>query len=130
MPLNKKGFWLVGLGGAFGTLLRLMLWEIIGLANDNSALWLVLFINIFGAFVLGALTSYLRFKKQKTKIQLSLLMGTGFLGSFTTFSTFIQISASLTPLYLGLYALAMSFLGLFFATLGLALGKKLCGCPR
>ncbi len=69
---------LVGIGGFFGALTRFYLGKQIG----SSYPWATFFINVTGAFTLGLL-----FALQPSD-WLWQLCGIGFLGSYTTFSTF------------------------------------------
>ena len=87
-----------------------------------------LFINLIGCFFLGW---FLTFVSQKKKIrpELTLLIGTGFVGSFTTFSTFSVETLNLLQqglMFQGLlYVLTTTILGLGLTYLGrkLALSK-------
>jgi fluoride exporter len=75
-------FLLVGTGGFFGAIARYSASQYF---NKNHTLRLpaaTLFVNILGSFLLGLLIG------KGTGEMWSLLLGTGFLGSFTTFSTF------------------------------------------
>ena len=75
----------VMIGGFFGAISRFALGEWIHTSNGFPLG--TLFINLIGCFFLGW---FLTFVSQKKKIrpELTLLIGTGFVGSFTTFSTF------------------------------------------
>lgn len=75
---------LVGAGAVTGALVR---WKASSIAaNHQLSPWGTLAINTVGSFLLGAATQSFRDKKV-TKKQL-LFLGTGFCGSFTTYSTF------------------------------------------
>lgn len=82
---------LVGLGGAAGALVRYGVSEMIPGKVWGISLFLVI-INIVGAFLLGLLYSSL----SKTPADaprrhtLTLFLGTGFMGAFTTYSEFAQ----------------------------------------
>ena len=75
----------VMIGGFFGAISRFALGEWIHTSNGFPLG--TLFINLIGCFFLGW---FLTFVSQKKKIrpEFTLLIGTGFVGSFTTFSTF------------------------------------------
>lgn len=78
---------LVGFSGAFGAMARY------GVSN-----WLnpvtsaipcgTLMVNVVGCFLLGTLAFAANLPELNVSPQLKLAIGTGFLGSFTTFSTF------------------------------------------
>lgn len=77
---------LVFTGGAVGTLTRYMLG--LSLSDAEGFAWLILGINIVGAFLLGLLVESLtRFQPDTQKRRtISLFWGTGVLGGFTTYS--------------------------------------------
>ena len=81
----KMNVLFVMIGGFFGAISRFALGEWIHTSNGFPLG--TLFINLIGCFFLGW---FLTFVSQKKKIrpELTLLIGTGFVGSFTTFSTF------------------------------------------
>lgn len=66
----------VFVGGAIGTCLRAII--------APEAGWATLAINVVGAFVLGALTGL--FLRANASHRVRLLLGTGLLGGFTTYS--------------------------------------------
>ncbi|OAT85359.1 chromosome condensation protein CrcB [Bacillus sp. MKU004] len=75
-------FLLVGVGGFLGAVARYSANQYF---NENHTFRLpsaTLFVNVLGSFLLGLLIG------KGTSEMWSLLLGTGFLGSFTTFSTF------------------------------------------
>jgi fluoride exporter len=78
---------LVGIGGAFGTLARYL----IGLVVPETLQlpWPTLTVNIVGAFLLGVLLEGLSRpgRDERRSSILRLLLGTGFLGGFTTYSS-------------------------------------------
>lgn len=118
---------LVMIGGFFGTICRFALDEWIQ-TNNGFPLGTFL-INLIGCFILGW---FLTFVSQKKKISpdFTLLTGTGFIGSFTTFSTFSVETLNLFQeglIFMGiLYVLATTALGLVLAYLGckLALSRE------
>ncbi len=74
---------LVGLGGAFGAVCRFQFGKIIS-QRQNTAFPIGTFtINITGALLLGIITSV------NAGNNIYLLLGDGFLGAYTTFSTFM-----------------------------------------
>ncbi|MFZ0445939.1 MAG: fluoride efflux transporter CrcB [Bacillus sp. (in: firmicutes)] len=110
---------LVMIGGFFGAISRFVLGEWIHTSNGFPIGTLI--INLIGCFFLGW---FLTFVSQKKKIrpQLTLLIGTGFVGSFTTFSTFSVETLNLLQqglLFQGLlYVLTTIILGLGLTYLG------------
>jgi CrcB protein len=70
-------FVLVGIGGVLGALARHLLGERIDARTADT-----LAVNVVGSFLLGALLA------APVDDSLLLLLGTGFCGAFTTFSTF------------------------------------------
>lgn len=80
---NKLNLLLVGIGGALGSIVRYQLGKILS-QKSNAAFPLGTFvINISGALLLGVVTSI------KAGDNAYLLLGDGFLGAYTTFSTFM-----------------------------------------
>jgi CrcB protein len=98
---------LVGAGGALGAVLRSGLhrlvpgWPPLG----------TLAANVLGAFVLGVVLSEGRLAARLTS-ETRLLVGTGFCGSLTTYSTFAAETASATPARAAGYVVATYALGL------------------
>jgi CrcB protein len=80
----------VGLGGAFGSMARYA----INLAVDQSHFpWATLFINLSGAFILGA---FLTLSLGHLSAAVVTPIAVGVLGGFTTFSTFAWEGFTLT----------------------------------
>ena len=75
---------LVMIGGFFGAISRFALGEWIQTSNGFPLG--TLFINLIGCFFLGWFLTFIR-QKKKFRPEFTLLIGTGFVGSFTTFST-------------------------------------------
>jgi CrcB protein len=78
--MDWKGVALVGLGGALGALLRF------GVSSWVPRLdfpWHTLLVNLAGAFILGAV-----FLDHSMEPNMRLFVAVGFLGAFTTMSTF------------------------------------------
>ena len=99
---------LVGLGAVPGAVLR---WQVASHFHDNDVI-----VNVLGAFILGWLVGLpLRPKRQ-------LLIGIGFCGSLTTFSSWMVHCA--TFIAKGDWLAALGLIGL---TLGLGLGAAALG---
>lgn len=73
----------VFIGGFFGAICRFLMGEWIH--TDNSFPLATFIINVIGCFFLAWLLTY---ATNRMKREFILLMGTGFTGAFTTFSTF------------------------------------------
>ncbi len=120
MVLN---FLIVGIGGAFGAMLRHgtgLLFLKSGLTNFP---WSTLIINILGSFCIGIIVGLLA-HAQNWSEEIRLFTVVGILGGFTTFSAFSLEAILLFErgqyLYAGLYvagsvliSIAATFLGLF-----------------
>ena len=106
---------LVALGAVPGAVMR---WQIAAHFHDNDVI-----VNVFGAFILGWLVGLpLRPKRQ-------LLIGIGFCGSLTTFSSWMVHCVSFIAqgdwlAALGLIGLTLG-LGLGAAALGVVVGRSL-----
>ncbi len=85
--MNVRDLLLVALGGAFGAIARHLssiTWT--QLAGDRFP-WGTLFVNVLGCFLLGWLARTAA-NSDAISDSMKLTIGTGFLGAFTTFSTF------------------------------------------
>ncbi|MDD2483649.1 MAG: fluoride efflux transporter CrcB [Eubacteriales bacterium] len=82
-------FLLVGLGGILGGISRYQLGKMISESVRTTFPVATFFINLCGAFLLGSLMA------KTSGGSLYLLLGDGFLGAFTTFSTYMYESFSL-----------------------------------
>lgn len=123
-------FLLVMIGGFFGAISRFALGEWIH--TENGFPLGTFLINLIGCFVLGWFLTYIN-QTKKFKSEFTLIIGTGFIGSFTTFSTFSVETINLFQqglMFFGLtYVFATTIFGLLLAYLGrkLALSKKKVG---
>ncbi|MGE6752521.1 fluoride efflux transporter FluC [Rossellomorea sp. NPDC071047] len=113
---------LVGIGGALGSFCRWgisYLWTI-----QNGLPFATLTANLLGSFLLAYFYSRCSYKYEKAY----LLIATGFLGSFTTFSTLsIELVTFLLLKQWGmlfLYMTITAFGGMLFAWLGFFSGRK------
>ncbi|MGU3411538.1 fluoride efflux transporter FluC [Microbacterium sp. M1A1_1b] len=86
---------LVALGGAIGTAVRAVLSDLAPAVDGLS--WTILAINVVGAFCLGLLLEALarRGPDVGRRRTVRLLVGTGVLGGFTTYSTLADDTARL-----------------------------------
>jgi fluoride exporter len=110
----------VMLGGFLGALTRYGIGEWIQ-TNKGFPLGTLL-INLLGCFFLGWFLTFITNRKN-IKPELTLLIGTGFIGSFTTFSTFsvetILLFQNGETAYGVLYILISIILGVLMAYFGL-----------
>ncbi|PRB17420.1 CrcB family protein [Microbacterium sp. MYb62] len=117
--MNLRRILLVAAGGTVGTAARLAL----GLAVPDAGGFpvAVLLANVVGALLIGVLAARL-----PASADLRLLLGTGVLGGFTTYSAFMTGTVSLwseAPALAAAYALGSLVLGIGAAALGLRLGR-------
>lgn len=114
---------LVALGGTIGTAARLGLGLLLPDAGGIPVA--VLVANIVGALLIGILAARL-----PASTDVRLLLGTGVLGGFTTYSAFMTGTVALwtdAPLLAVAYAVGSLVLGLAAAALGLRLGRPRAG---
>ncbi|MEO6115381.1 MAG: CrcB family protein [Pseudolysinimonas sp.] len=113
----------VVLGGMLGTGLRLAIDQLV--APDSAFPWATLLINVLGSFLLGFLVARVW---PSAPAWLRAGLGTGLLGSFTTFSAVIVSLLALTASGLTLlavaYLVATLVLGFAGALLGIRLGVR------
>ena len=112
---------LVAVAGAAGVLTR---YGLSSLGQGDVVMWTTLAINVVGSFLLGLLAS-----SEVGGEQARAAIGAGFLGGFTTYSTFsVQASQALlgerVPVA-ALYVGASVILGVGAAAAGLVLGRAL-----
>lgn len=114
----------IALAGAAGALCRYG----IGLAvGERSFPWATLVVNVAGSFLLGLLLTVAT--ERGWPADVTVPVAVGFLGAFTTFSTFVWDGVSLgrtdrLPAAMGYVALSVG-LGLGAALLGLRAGQAL-----
>ena len=114
---------LVAAGGTIGTAARLGLGLVVPDAGGLPVA--VLGANLLGALLIGVLAARL-----PASTDLRLMLGTGVLGGFTTYSTFMTGTVALwtdAPALAVGYALGSLVLGLGAAALGLRLGRPRAG---
>ncbi|MGA4507516.1 fluoride efflux transporter FluC [Propionibacteriaceae bacterium G1746] len=114
---------LVALGGAAGTAMRAELGRLLPHAPGTWS-WSTLLVNLVGAFVLAVLLELLG-RLRRGHLPLRLMLGTGVLGGFTTYSAFsvetVQLLQSGRALLALAYVVVTVFGGLVLALLGLRL---------
>lgn len=116
-----KHIWYVGIGGFAGTLLR---FAVSSLLNAQGFPWGTLFVNWTGCFFLAWLFAFSSRGKGFSPAWRTGL-GTGVIGSYTTFSTFSAETLRLEEWHLqALYVAASVIGGVLLAILGTILGKE------
>ncbi|WP_064705059.1 fluoride efflux transporter CrcB [Rhizobium bangladeshense] len=85
---------LVAVGGAIGSLLRYFVGQWALRLMGPAFPWGTLAVNVVGCFVIGVLAELIA-RKFNASLELRLLLITGFLGGFTTFSAFSLDAISL-----------------------------------
>lgn len=78
---------LIFVGGGAGSLLRYA-FSALNVAETPVFFWGTLTANAFSCFILGILTSYTQLKTNQDYGLITALIGIGFCGGFSTFSTF------------------------------------------
>lgn len=123
--VNLRRILLVAAGGTVGTAARLALG--LALPESGGIPFAVFLANIVGALLIGVLAAR-RFVglSDRAAGDLRLLLGTGALGGFTTYSAFTTGTVALwadAPLLAAAYAIGSLALGLAAAAVGLRLGR-------
>ena len=112
---------LIGIGGAAGSITRFALGKAISNKVVSKFPFGTFWINISGAFLLGVVVS-IGFSRN-----LSLLLGDGFLGAYTTFSTFMYEGFNLfnenEKLNAFMYILGSVIIGIIGFVFGVVIGK-------
>ncbi|MBO1627893.1 fluoride efflux transporter CrcB [Bacillus cereus] len=118
----------VGIGGVIGALARYGLGQWIDTPSVDSfplATWIA---NMIGSFLLAFLTMYL-FRMKHVSQTIMSSVGTGMLGSFTTFSTFSMETLKLMQheaFFMAFYYVSTSIVGgLLLSLFGFYLGNTL-----
>lgn len=114
---------LVALGAAIGAPLRYLTDRAIQSRHDSAFPWGTMTVNVAGSFALGLLTAL------PASPALAALLGTGFCGALTTYSTFSYETLRLTQdghrFYAAANIAASIVAGLGAAALGIILGEAL-----
>jgi CrcB protein len=131
MPLPSaamKTILAIGLGGGIGSIARYLTMIGCGRLCGTSFPWGTLAVNVLGSFVMGVLAEIFRRHVLRDPV-LAALLTTGFLGGYTTFSTFSLDVAVLfergEAIAAGGYIVASVVLSLMAIGGGLALTRAL-----
>lgn len=113
-------FLMVGIGGFFGAICRLWVSQVINKRVVSTFPAATFVINLSGSLFLGIMVG------SGIEVSLFMLLGTGFMGAFTTFSTFkleaIQLHMDKRKKELILYNVLSYGGGILLAFLGIELG--------
>lgn len=130
--MSLQAFLYVGLGGFLGAnaryILSLLITERAARASGLALPFGTIFVNVTGSFLLALFTAWIT---QRSGIPdgVRLLIGTGFFGAYTTFSTYanesINLFSSNNSLFGWGYIIGTNLLCLFGVLLGLWLATKL-----
>ena len=110
---------LVGIGGVFGSLARFSLGKFISKGYNSTFPIGTIIINITGAILLGILSSI------EASRNLYLFFGDGFLGAYTTFSTFMYEGFNLFQENAKLNAFIYILMSVILGVLGYNIGTKI-----
>ena len=123
-PLSFSFITFVGLSGALGAVARYLLGRLIAERVNSQVPLGTLVINVTGAFLIGLLFALAGHKIISASQQI--ILATGFLGGYTTFSTMswegVQLARGGKTVSSILYLGGSLVLGLICATLGLVVG--------
>ena len=115
----------VGVGGAFGAIARYLATDWVRAMAGDAFPWGTLAVNVAGSFALGFLMVWLQASVPSS--QMRQLVAIGFLGSFTTFSTFSYEAVALLQTgswgRAAWYSLGSVALGIVGILLGIALSR-------
>lgn len=117
----------IALGGAFGAVSRYYGTDFVNRATGSTLPLGTMAVNVLGSFALGFLLVWLQ--SRATSEQLRHFVGVGFLGSFTTFSTFswetVELARAGEIWRAGGYAIGSLTAGVVAVILGAALATAL-----
>ncbi len=118
-----QNLFLVAIGGAFGACSRYLFIEMVTLFNRGSSFPVgTILVNIIGSLLMGVLHFFLTHYFDSVSPQTRLILATGVLGGFTTFSAFsIDIFRLITAQQYSV-ALAYIFSSVIFSILAIFFG--------
>lgn len=116
---------LVGLGGFFGSIARYGVKLLTDRYLPDHFPYATFLVNVIGCFIIGVLFGLVQ--RNQVDNTMWLILGTGFCGAFTTFSTFVlENNVLVNDKYSGsalLYTLASLVIGLLLCRAGIQLAK-------
>ena len=129
-PVRRTNVWVkltgIGVGGALGALARYGLGGWVQRSCGTGFPWGTLAVNLLGCFVFGLVWSLAELHLRITS-EMRAMFFVGFMGAFTTFSTFAYESANLMRdaqfMPAAANMLIQNVVGVAFILLGLALGR-------
>ncbi|GBE29278.1 putative fluoride ion transporter CrcB [bacterium BMS3Bbin04] len=115
MPITVQTIIAVALAGAFGTLLRFGIGSWVQRLSSPGFPWGTLTVNVAGCFLAGLIVTWIGTRSNiDPTLRIAVLIG--FLGAFTTFSTFIMEASELVRttslIYAGVYVILQNGVGL------------------
>lgn len=115
---------LVAAGGAVGAVARFLVAKVSTSCLGAAFPYGTLFVNITGSFILGLLTG-IALGRAAVPETVRLLVGVGFCGAFTTFSTFAVETLNNRPIEFAILNLTLNnVLAVGAAAIGLYLGMR------
>jgi fluoride exporter len=124
--MTREILW-VGIGGAGGAIARMLVATMVTERLGTLIPYATLLINVTGSFVLGLVVGAIEAQVVSPAVRPALAIG--FLGAFTTFSTFSLETATLLEegnlLLATVYVSASVVVGIVVAALGLWVGRAL-----
>lgn len=118
---------LVGIGGVFGSLSRYYLGKYIASKSNTDFPWGTFTINVTGTFILSLLTFYPALESSNYYSQTRFLVMVGFLGAYTTFSTWsyetYQLIKNQDYFNLSMYVGGTLLIGFMAVYVGMLIGK-------
>ena len=118
-------FILVFIGGGIGSIARYLVTTIAKNFTNIDFPFGTLIVNIVGSFLMGIFTALIVSKIIANSESMRLLLAVGFLGGFTTFSSFSMETFTLIEKHEIFYAIANIVANLTFGLLAAYLGFKL-----
>lgn len=115
-------FLIIGIGGFLGAISRYLVYVGISTLSSSIFPYATLAVNSAGCFLIGLLSTSLQ--SNSTAL---LFLGTGFLGAFTTFSTFGLETLELIKQGQYFFVFVSVFANLLIGIFGVFLGKFIAG---